>query len=408
MTKKDTKCAMVYGAIATTPTGGFFSCCRMKMLERYHGDLDNYWESDYVNKHKDIMSNGEWPAECQRCQKEEEIGVESKRIRENRQWINRGNKWEDLERYKEVYRIDLRLSNTCNLKCVMCEPGSSSLIYDETEKNLDNAPHNYIQVFHKFNNDKKRPYTEEEIDKLVEMITPNTNVYITGGEPSLLKPVYKLLERLIENGYNKTIDLQFNSNFQTHNPRFLELIKQYKGLMMPSIDGVGDVAEFCRYPCKWDTVSNNVKTYLKECPHWRTKIFVTPSIMNIFDIKNIFKWRDNSLRPIISPNHNFTISTENTLNWPQHFNLKVLPNKYKDLAIEEVTSILENFNLYESEKNDLSSLRYKLISYKEKHNDLSNHLEKTFVELDKFDSIRGTSWRTSLTTLAKLEKDING
>ena len=68
---KDIKCAMVYGAIATTPTGGFYSCCRMKMLEKYHGDLDNYWKSEYVKKHKDMMSRGEWPEECIRCQKEE-------------------------------------------------------------------------------------------------------------------------------------------------------------------------------------------------------------------------------------------------------------------------------------------------------------------------------------------------
>ena len=111
---KDIKCAMVYGAIATTPTGGFYSCCRMKMLEKYHGDLDNYWKSEYVKKHKDMMSRGEWPEECIRCQKEEEIGVESKRIRENRVWLNKGNRWEDLEKNKTLYRIDLRFSNLCN------------------------------------------------------------------------------------------------------------------------------------------------------------------------------------------------------------------------------------------------------------------------------------------------------
>ena len=406
---KDIKCAMVYGAIATTPTGGFYSCCRMKMLEKYHGDLDNYWESAYVKKHKDMMSKGEWPEECIRCQKEEEIGHESKRIRENRVWLNKGNHWEDLEKNKTLYRIDLRFSNLCNLACVMCEPGSSSLIYDETAKNIENAPQHYTQVFHRFNKDNKKSYTDEDVDKLIEMIEPNTNVYITGGEPSLLKPVYKLLERLIEKGYNETIDLQFNSNFQTHNPRFIELIKQFKGLMMPSIDAVGDVAEFCRYPCNWNNVSNNVKAYLKECPHWRTKIYVTPSVMNIFDMKNIFKWRDNSLRPIISPGHNFTISTENTLNWPYYFNLKVLPNKYKDLVINEVNSILNNFDLYQSEISDLKFLKNKLLAYKNNNADDIDMLDKTFEELNKFDRLRNTDWRKVLPILHNIEKDyLNG
>jgi organic radical activating enzyme len=393
---------MVYTAMATSPSGGLYSCCRMKMQERYWGDPNEYWNSDYIEKHKSLMNKGKWPAECIRCKQEEDIGHESKRIRENKNWQSLGYSLDDLESTNVVSRVDLRLSNVCNLMCVMCEPDSSSLIYNETEENLETTMKHYSDRYKSFKFDRKKPYTEDQIDNIIEMIQPSTSVYITGGEPSLLKPVYKLLERLIEKGFNNSVDLQFNSNFQSHNPKFIELINQFKkGLMMPSIDAVGDVAEYCRYPCNWNQVKSNLDNYLQSCPHWRTKIFVTPSILNIYKLESLFEFKE-SLLPNIKIKNLLSLSVENTLNWPEYFHLSLLPMHDRIGICDTIDKISQKYNILKSEQKDLYNLKNKL----QKWDDNSHKLLEAFEQLDKIDNLRKTNWRKVLKDLAKLEERI--
>lgn len=397
----DIRCAMVYNAIATAPSGGLYSCCRMLGQKRFWGDPKDYWNSEYIKNHKDLMEKGIWPTECKRCKNEENIGHESKRIRENRNWQNRGYSLDDLQDVSVLSRVDLRLSNVCNLMCIMCEPDSSSLIYNETKTNIDNTMSHYVERYNQYNLDRKNPYTEEEVNSIIEMIEPSTTVYITGGEPSLLKPVYRLLERLIEKGYNKTVDLQFNSNFQSHNSYFIDLISQFDtGLMMPSIDAIGTVAEYCRYPCKWNQIESNIKNYLKRCPKWRTKIFVTTSMLNVYELENIFAWRDHLEKTVVSERDLFSCCVENTLNFPHYFNLKLLPLEERTKIIQNIDNIIQKYKLLKSELNSLNSLKNKLVKWE----DNSANIFETFDQLDKIDKIRNTNWRQCLPHLANIEK----
>lgn len=395
---KPIKCSVIYNSVATKPTGGLYPCCRMLGNDDklYWDDPKDYFNSEYLQDIKDTMNSGEWHSECARCKREEEFGIISKRIRSNKEWESSGNLLSDLESCSTVSRIDLRLKNTCNLMCLTCGPESSSKIFDEisntigTKKIPDHYQKNYDLIKLKNLNE---PYSEDHIKQLSDIITPNTQIYMTGGEPSLIKPAFRLLERLKEKGYNKTVDLQFNSNFQSFNSKWINLIKDFNGLMMPSIDGTGMVAEYARYPCKWNDVNENLKKFLKECPHWRTKIYVTSSILNIFDLKKMFEWRDTELNPLLKSGQVLKIVTDNKLHTPKCFSIKFLPTELKIQIDIMIDNIFSDHILSSEEYQDLMMLKKFLLT------DDDNLLPDAIIELEKFDAIRGTNWKKVLPHL---------
>ena len=63
------------------------------------------------------------------------------------------------------------------------------------------------------------PYNEEDLDILLDSIQDDSRVYFTGGEPSIVKGVLKFLQVLIDRNLNEKVAIEFNSNFQTKNPK---------------------------------------------------------------------------------------------------------------------------------------------------------------------------------------------
>ena len=135
--------------------------------------------------------------------------MESKRVRENKSWEDAGGDWDKVEDSR-FDMVDLRLSNVCNLGCVMCGPKSSSFIKKEVEEHRDIAPkHNARQI--RAIEDRKldllNSYTDKQIDEIIDEIGSNARIYCTGGE-LYSKKQKLLLEVLLEKGYNKTVTLQ--------------------------------------------------------------------------------------------------------------------------------------------------------------------------------------------------------
>lgn len=392
MNNNEKTCALIYTGIATLPSGGVYPCCRMTKNSLYRGDISEYKDSDYYNNLVSTIESGEFPKECIRCKKEEDSGITSKRIRSNAEFSST-QEIKFLRFSDQMHRVDIRLSNLCNLGCVMCNPRDSSKIYDETiNVPIESLPDHFIETSKIVGDrDLRTPYSDKDIEDIISMISPTSDVYITGGEPSLIKGVSTILNRLIESGYNETIELQFNSNFQAFNNKWVGLIKQFNGLMMPSIDAVGKEAEYYRYGTVWSSVEENVIRFLTECPKWRTKIFVSPSALNIFSLRDIFEWRYSVLEPVLSKGQKLEISTENAVQYPSCFSVTVLPPEVKKTVISDIDDIMKSYPLNKSELDHLEMLKIHIMK-----RDDSQLLHKTVLELDKIDKLRNMEWRISL------------
>jgi sulfatase maturation enzyme AslB (radical SAM superfamily) len=101
-------------------------------------------------------------------------------------------------------------------------------------------------------------YSNQEIDNIVDNISAEgAYINFAGGEPTLIKEYYYLLERLIEKGLHNSTNIVITSNITTYNPKFIELAKQFKGQLSCSIDGLEEAGEFIRYQSDWKTTVEN-------------------------------------------------------------------------------------------------------------------------------------------------------
>ena len=393
---KDLRCVMVYGGVATTPSGGLYPCCRCTYDNMYWGEPKDYMSSSYVETMKEQMRQGIWPKICQTCARAEDNGIISKRERRNKWWMDEGHSMDDLESVTEVRRIDLRLSNLCNLACCSCDGKDSSMLTEESVKFYDTIPR-HLKMSYDANKDKnlREPYSEEHVNQLIEMISPNSEVYITGGEPSLIKGVSRLLERLIEKGYNRTVKLQFNSNFAAFNQQWINLVSEFdQGHMMISVDATKDVAEYVRYHSKWDKIDTNVKNFLTQSPPgWQTSIFVTPSALNAFNLKHLTQWFYEELKPLVPRTYTLNLTVENFLTRPNYFSMSSLSDNAKLAMKAELENIIKSFPLQGSSVSDFNEIiKYMMIPGR-------SDMHAMIDALERFDKMRGTNWRTVLPEL---------
>jgi organic radical activating enzyme len=395
----DTFCPLLYAGIATDPSGGYRPCCRFDWSESFSGPLEEYTNSDMFKKMERQFLNGEWPKGCSDCAKEEPRTGQSKRIREIANYKRKYKQDIDIEHLKtnKYDLIDLRLSNKCNLGCLTCNPRSSSLIYDEVKQNEGkhlshmNNVYTYIQ-----GRDLTNPYSDSEIDKLFDLVSKSARIYFTGGEPSIVKGCLRFLQRLIDEGYNETVTLEFNSNFQTSNPKFIYLLSHFpKGLMMPSIDAIGIRAEYIRYPSNWERIESNIKLFKEKCPTWKIHFAPTISILNLFYLDELLEY---------CLENNYECKFNNILHAPKYFNICNLPNNWKDKAAEKIAEMPDLVTRY-SDTHKSKTWLSNITKYMYGQDADYDRLKALKVNLEKNDKIRNTNYKESLPILEEIFKE---
>ena len=177
-----------------------------------------------------MMLKGERPASCLKCFKEEDAGHRSKRQWETAKWINEigldeviGETEEDGTVPPAVRYIDLRLGSKCQLSCVMCSPHDSSgwvKEYKQIYPDLKNERLQKSQLWEKDSGKlawsggsyawhKSNPTFWDEFWTQVPTLR---QLYWAGGEALIMKEHYMVLEKIIEMGYAKEIEVRYNSN----------------------------------------------------------------------------------------------------------------------------------------------------------------------------------------------------
>ena len=418
----DKICPLVYTGIATDPSGGVRPCCVFDQKYNYRGSIAEYKDSKIWKEVEKDFLDGKYHPGCHHCERQDSAGSSSKRTREVQNYKAKYNRDTlDIEHMKSIGYdlIDLRLSNKCNLKCVSCNPKSSSLIFDETKKHYDDTMHHYKHIYDLAKDrDLTNPYSDENIEDLMNCISKDSRLYFTGGEPSVVKGVLKILQRLIDEGLNKDVDIEFNSNFQTTNPKFIDLLSHFpRGLMMPSLDGIGARAEYIRFPSDWKRISDNMKYFNEKCPTWRFNIAPTISVLSIFYLDELLDF---------CYHNDYFINFTNMLWGPGYLNIAILPDKYKQLALQKLEhaqdkykqlafSIFDDINRHAmpiSKSADqkrgttdwagnirgLDNLRNYLYSA---DSDLER-LKACKINLEKLDKVRGNSYIKSLPILKEM------
>jgi hypothetical protein len=219
------------------------------------------------------MLAGERPIFCRRCYTEEDHGARSVRQ------IYVGHFSDVFEQAKvgtaedgsiqpEVTYVDFSLSNNCNLKCRMCNPHSSFVLSEEFDQlKLDYSAEQAQKAHRGWDLDGNfGRIAKEVVPHLKEMLT-------TGGEPFLSSAHFKILQLCVESGRSHEIVLRYHSNLTLLPPRLLEIWRHFKHVELHvSLEGVGPVNEYVRYPSRWESILGNLEKLKEVRQH--TKVYV--------------------------------------------------------------------------------------------------------------------------------------
>lgn len=338
-----TFCVLPFMHAAVNPGGGFRVCCNSnpknnkvlkddgsgKSYRIFKDDINDMWNSQWMQNIRQQFIDGERPETCQRCFREEDAGIRSPRIGYNEKWLKDNVKVE-REIPLDIRYVDLRLGNLCNLKCRMCNPWSSSMWVKDWNEVVGTAE---LQP--------NEPLTQDELDFLdtmtewpdrkqtglnfVEIAHTVEEIYLTGGEPTLAKSQYKLFDYCIENDLASGIKLKYNTNLTNVPQQMVDYWKHFKSVQLnTSIDAIGERDRYIRYPSNWSKVEENFNK-LNALTNVSIQIHCTVQVLNMCAMNELFDW-------ISSKGIKDSQIYLNILNHPECLNIRSLPQKLKQQA----------------------------------------------------------------------------
>ena len=200
----ETLCVVPFVHLSTKPSGKVRLCCfsqdyvkdnNGKVLHLGKESFSNIWNSPFMSNVRMRMLRGEKLEGCKNCWNEEAVGKQSKRNKENKRYLNKykdrilsAEKQNGYISQKPVY-LDLRLGNHCNLKCRTCNPLFSSL----WDKELTQHENEKEEIYNTSLLTEITPsindwyQTKTMLDTIKEMSSDLERVYLSGGEPFLIK-----------------------------------------------------------------------------------------------------------------------------------------------------------------------------------------------------------------------------
>ena len=274
------ECKIFEHGVCIGPTGAVRPCCAFMTK----GVPSMRWEEDWKSRHDkwNEQSKTSWLRQCIECEQDEELNGHSLRMYYN----------EELKYAEGIKYWDLKINNTCNLACRMCDPTSSSIWQQIASADPDRE---LSKHYH-------RPITEKwhkEARDFLPLMIDASHVKFTGGEPFLIPQVKKIIEGLIEMDVAGAINLQLITN-GTHNiSQWNHLFEQFKRVNISiSIDAIGKRYEYIRPHASWEEVSNNVIEWNKSKPK-NSHIWISelPMILNKNHLWEVKDWCSQNKLP---------------------------------------------------------------------------------------------------------------
>lgn len=234
--------------------GGVSPCCEWRG-EKFIGAISDYESSEYLENIKNAMLNHDMKIindTCKECITTEQYGSKS-----TRNYIDRdvNSNW-----YKVgvLNKLDYRPDNLCNLKCRMCSMHSSSLIEEEVLANGGD------------------PIEKRDTTDVMDFDLSNIKTLaILGGEPTVNKNMFPILDYFIENNMHETTKLNYTTNCTSVNKMWMSRAEKFKHSHINlSIDAAGKAYEYIRTGAVWKKVRNNIPKFISMAEDYNIQMVV--------------------------------------------------------------------------------------------------------------------------------------
>jgi sulfatase maturation enzyme AslB (radical SAM superfamily) len=250
--------------------GRFKPCCRSQVDTGFNiksHTVEEWWNSEYLNDFRDRIKRNEYSKECDRCYRQEQQGSKSFREYSN-------ERWPDVKTTRErPIDWEIQLSNLCNLKCLMCNPQSSSQFLVEENK-----------LFGKKWDQTKYDWDAKDNSKILEIMQQSESFILRGGEPFMLPWVKDIISSLADRK-----EIMIATNGTRFDQSWLDVLSGHDIKICLSLDGHGKLNHYIRYPSKWNDILDNIKL-MRKIPGVNLFVNTVVQNLNVLHIDRLLDW----------------------------------------------------------------------------------------------------------------------
>ena len=356
----NTICMLPWVSIETSPVGTARPCCLARdeitdsngnKFDLNKDDLKTIYHSEYMQDLRRQFRNGEKPTTCKLCWDEEDAGRVSKRInsRIRLKELYKQVEWEN-DNPDQLWFLDLKLGNICNLKCRICGSWSSSKwAAEELEympKDFDKKTH----IAYRWLKQGAWPRNQDTNfwNNLRELLPKIKYLEFTGGEPWLIQEHIDLLKFAVDRGYSKNIDIHYNTNATQWPEDLVSLWKDFGRVDIAfSIDNVGARFEYERYGANWNVANeiiDAVHVMQSSFSNITTQLCFTVNIQNVYYLDELLKWAETK---------NFGSIYFNMMHSPDHMSIQYMTPAAQELVLNKLQNHFWTTSLYQREINGI-------------------------------------------------------
>jgi hypothetical protein len=348
-------CAEPFINLHHTADGTYQICCISRgnsdpMMKTSEISPIDFINSPYAKTIRSDMMEGKLSKTtlnaCNNCIINESALTPSRRTTRNKWNMSQETFNATISKFAENYNANLDISdlrhvnlkvlgNLCNLKCIMCNPTSSSKIAAEYKKHNITMSNKSV-ILTPYNNETKDAYFSDIVE-----IAGHLDTFILVGGESLLNPDFAELYQLLSDNKNaKNLNLIIISNGTILPELVSELADCFKNVrLIFSLDGIGEQGSYIRSGLDWELFDRTVHKAMAT-ENLDVSFTIAIQVLNIGYLDDVLDYI------------NILGLTENDINWgnivafPIGFRAVNLPpeikkrylDKYSNHAISKMTT----------------------------------------------------------------------
>jgi MoaA/NifB/PqqE/SkfB family radical SAM enzyme len=344
---KDTFCILPFVHLYANTEGVVSPCCISKKFNskinlKNSSIEDAYNTAEFKKLRKDLLS-GKKPKSCSRCWEVESSGLESYRNNWNEQFGFNYEMKSDGYVTPNFKYIDIRFSNICNLKCIMCMHDYSSQHWNDELKNKG-IP-------------KVLKIKDDIVDDLKPFVKNIERIYFAGGEPLITNEHYSILDLL--HNTNRNIHIEYTTNLSIIKKDFKSLVDKWKSFksvhIQVSLDGLYEKGESIRVGMETNQVLANIKLLQKN----NLEYTISFSVAN-YNVMDIFEFSKELINKkiVISEDQ---LEFNNYVLTPTKYSLKNLYNKNKVIEYLNNGKVMFKTKRLQNQIEDIKSILHENI-----------------------------------------------
>jgi organic radical activating enzyme len=373
--------------------------------------VDDAFNSNFWNKLRKNMLAGKHIPGCEKCYKEDAVSIapgprfkdfgnsmrlsslrdyNMKYTKSNRQLIHM-----TPQVPKAVSYLEVGFGNYCNLACRSCSSNLSTTWHDDD-----------VALGGKFGH-WAAPKVEDADIKISDNGLRNLQeIKFTGGEPMIHPNFAKFIERIVKLDAAKHIKLEIFTNCSYFpSNKITQHLSEFKQVdLCLSIDGVGIVNEYARYPSQWSKVDDSARRWVEiEGKYNNIIVQIAPTITmyNVMYMDQLIDWWYDvkSIRPIQDEDYSIIF---NFADKPDYLNKFLFPN------LENLVDKYIGYTTDENMPSDLKQNVSRFITRLRSSENVDSTLQEFYDYSKALDKIRNQSFEKDLPELFEvIEPHIN-